>query len=93
RLADHIQVLRDGGHVASWRGEDTTPDQAVAAMVGRELGRLTRRAGTAATPTAEPVLKVRGLSGRRHRDVSFDLRPGEILGVAGLPDSGRVELL
>ncbi len=66
RLADHIQVLRDGGHVASWRSEDTTPDQAVAAMVGRELGRFTRRSGTA-TPTAEPALKVRGLSGRRHR--------------------------
>ncbi|MER7856574.1 sugar ABC transporter ATP-binding protein [Streptomyces bacillaris] len=92
KLADHIQVLRDGGHVASWRSEDTTPDQAVAAMVGRELGGFTRRSGAAA-PTAEPALKVRGLSGRRHRDVSFDLRPGEILGVAGLPDSGRVELL
>ncbi|WP_030421460.1 sugar ABC transporter ATP-binding protein [Streptomyces sp. SCSIO 75703] len=93
RLADHIQVLRDGGHVASWRSEDTTPDQAVAAMVGRELGQFTRRAGAAATPTAEPALKVRGLSGKRHHGVSFDLRPGEILGVAGLPDSGRVELL
>ncbi|MFC9469472.1 sugar ABC transporter ATP-binding protein [Streptomyces coelicoflavus] len=92
RLADHIQVLRDGGHVASWRSEDTTPDQAVAAMVGRELGRFTRRAG-AAQPTAEPALKVTELSGKRHRDVSFELRPGEILGVAGLPDSGRVELL
>ncbi|MEU2989302.1 sugar ABC transporter ATP-binding protein [Streptomyces griseoincarnatus] len=92
RLADHIQVLRDGGHVASWRSEDTTPDQAVAAMVGRELGRFTRRAGTA-EPTAEPALRVTELSGKRHRDVSFELRPGEILGVAGLPDSGRVELL
>ncbi|MFD4348909.1 sugar ABC transporter ATP-binding protein [Streptomyces coelicoflavus] len=92
RLADHIQVLRDGGHVASWRSEDTTPDQAVAAMVGRELGRFTRRTGTT-EPTAEPALRVRELSGKRHRDVSFELRPGEILGVAGLPDSGRVELL
>ncbi|MFJ6075241.1 sugar ABC transporter ATP-binding protein [Streptomyces sp. NPDC093065] len=92
RLADHIQVLRDGGHVASWRSEDTTPDQAVAAMVGRELGQFTRRAG-AAEPTAEPALRVTELSGKRHRDVSFELRPGEILGVAGLPDSGRVELL
>ncbi|MYU24682.1 sugar ABC transporter ATP-binding protein [Streptomyces sp. SID8352] len=93
RLADHIQVLRDGGHVASWRSADTTPDQAVAAMVGRELGGFTRRAGNSAAPAAEPALKVRELSGRRHRGVSFDLRPGEILGVAGLPDSGRVELL
>ncbi|BFO16086.1 hypothetical protein SHKM778_24740 [Streptomyces sp. KM77-8] len=61
-------------------------------MVGRELGGFARRAG-ATESTAEPALKVEGLSGRRHRDVSFELRPGEILGVAGLPDSGRVELL
>ena len=93
RLADHIQVLRDGGHVASWRSTETTPDQAVAAMVGRELGQFSRRAGNGNTPATEPALKVRELSGTRHRDVSFDLRPGEILGVAGLPDSGRVELL
>ncbi|MFE4669836.1 sugar ABC transporter ATP-binding protein [Streptomyces sp. NPDC056716] len=93
RLADHIQVLRDGGHVASWRRAETTPDQAVAAMVGRELGQFTRRAGQPADPALEPALKVRELSGRRHHRVSFELRPGEILGVAGLPDSGRVELL
>ncbi|MEV0782457.1 sugar ABC transporter ATP-binding protein [Streptomyces sp. NPDC050423] len=93
RLADHIQVLRDGAHVAGWRSADTTPDQAVAAMVGRELGQFTRRAVRETGPAAEPALKVRELSGRRHRGVTFDLRPGEILGVAGLPDSGRVELL
>ncbi|MEU3657134.1 sugar ABC transporter ATP-binding protein [Streptomyces sp. NPDC032161] len=93
RLADHIQVLRDGAHVASWRSAETTPDQAVAAMVGRELGQFTRRAGRKAEPDAEPALSVRELSGRRHSGVTFDLRPGEILGVAGLPDSGRVELL
>ncbi|WP_406406266.1 sugar ABC transporter ATP-binding protein [Streptomyces halstedii] len=93
RLADHIQVLRDGAHVASWRSADTTPDQAVAAMVGRELGQFTRRAVGESGPDTEPALKVRELSGRRHHGVTFDLRPGEILGVAGLPDSGRVELL
>ncbi|MET8831968.1 sugar ABC transporter ATP-binding protein [Streptomyces sp. NPDC004610] len=93
RLADHIQVLRDGGHVASWPRAATTPDRAVAAMVGRELGQFTRRAARPGDPGVAPVLTVRELSGRRHHGVSFDLRPGEILGVAGLPDSGRVELL
>ncbi|MFD7552346.1 sugar ABC transporter ATP-binding protein [Streptomyces sp. NPDC059578] len=93
RLADRIEVLRDGSHVASWRGTDTTPDQAVAAMVGRELGGFDRRATQRIDPATAPALRVRELSGRRHRDVSFDLRPGEILGIAGLPDSGRVELL
>jgi ABC-type sugar transport system ATPase subunit len=99
RLADRIEVLRDGAHVASWRTADTTPEQAVAAMVGRELGRFARRttadgaSGTPQTPQTPPALRVLGLSGRRHHDVSFEVRPGEILGVAGLPDSGRVELL
>ncbi|MEU0690649.1 sugar ABC transporter ATP-binding protein [Streptomyces uncialis] len=93
RLADRIEVLRDGTHVASWRREDTTPDQAVAAMVGRELGGFSRRAARPVGPADRPALRVRELSGRRHTDISFDLRPGEILGVAGLPDSGRVELL
>ncbi|AXI77384.1 sugar ABC transporter ATP-binding protein [Peterkaempfera bronchialis] len=93
RLADRIEVLRDGAHVASWRNSETSPDQAVAAMVGRELGQFARRADRRPDPAMRPALRVRELSGRRHRGVSFDVRPGEILGVAGLPDSGRVELL
>lgn len=98
RLADRIEVLRDGRHVASWRRDEVTPEQAVAAMVGRELGQFASRAdlraasGTEA-PSGSPALAVRALGGRRHSSVTFDVRPGEILGVAGLPDSGRVELL
>jgi ABC-type sugar transport system ATPase subunit len=97
-LADRIEVLRDGRHVASWRRDDVTPDQAVAAMVGRELGQFTARAELSiATATdrgaSAPALALRGVSGRRHRDVDLEVRPGEILGIAGLPDSGRVELL
>ncbi|WP_103500845.1 sugar ABC transporter ATP-binding protein [Streptomyces sp. SM14] len=93
RLADHIQVLRDGTHVAGWRREETTPDRAVAAMVGRELAAVTDRAGHQGAPEGPPALSVRELSGRRHTGISLQVRPGEILGVAGLPDSGRVELL
>ncbi|MBL3808420.1 sugar ABC transporter ATP-binding protein [Streptomyces sp. BRB081] len=93
RLADHIQVLRDGAHVASWRRDETTPEQAVAAMVGRELGQFTRRTTDTPPPATRPALTVRQLSGRRHHDISLELRPGEILGIAGLPDSGRIELL
>src|SRR5690606_545088 len=58
QLADHIQVLRDGAHVASWRAEETDPDRAVAAMVGRELGGFTRRSDQGSRPdaSAEPAL-------------------------------------
>ncbi|WP_042166454.1 sugar ABC transporter ATP-binding protein [Streptomyces sp. NBRC 110035] len=93
RLADRIEVLRDGSHVASWRNSETTPEQAVAAMVGRRLGHFERRPDHHPDPAVTPALRVDGLTGRRHRDVSLEIRPGEILGVAGLPDSGRVELL
>lgn len=94
-LADQIHVLRDGRHVASMRTADTTHDEVVAAMVGRELGAALERSSkhSSETDTGTPALAVAGLGGRGHRDVSFDVRPGEILGVAGLPDSGRVELL
>ncbi len=98
RLADRIEVLRDGRHVASWRRDEVTPEQAVAAMVGRELGQFASRAAQRAAEgivvaDAAPALRVAGLSGRRHRGVDLEVRPGEILGVAGLPDSGRVEML
>lgn len=96
RLSDQIEVLRDGRHVASWRRDDVTADQAVAAMVGRELGHFAGRTDEsieAVDREAAPVLRVRELAGRRHQDVSFEVRPGEILGIAGLPDSGRVEML
>ncbi|UCM89744.1 sugar ABC transporter ATP-binding protein [Streptomyces marincola] len=92
RLTDQIEVLRDGSHVASWRTAETTPDRAVAAMVGRELGQFEERERRG-RPDRRPALAVTGLSGRRHSDITLDVRPGEILGVAGLPDSGRVELL
>lgn len=96
-LADQIEVLRDGRHVASWRRSEATPEQAVAAMVGRELGQFTSRAELRPSRPGEAeiaaALAVSELSGRRHSGISFDVRSGEILGVAGLPDSGRVELL
>jgi ABC-type sugar transport system ATPase subunit len=94
-LSDQIHVLRDGRHVASMRTSETTQDRVVAAMVGRELGAALKRTEEHSneTDSCEPVLSLVGLSGSGHHNVSFSLRPGEILGIAGLPDSGRVELL
>ncbi|MCW4459959.1 sugar ABC transporter ATP-binding protein [Microbacterium sp. MPKO10] len=92
-LCDRLEVLRDGTHVASWRRDEVTPDDVVSAMVGRELEKFDGRDDRSAPADVAPALSVTDLSGSRHDDVSFEVRPGEILGIAGLPDSGRVELL
>jgi ribose transport system ATP-binding protein len=93
RLADRITILRDGRHLLTEPLTDVTPEQIVEGIVGKKIeGQLSYRARYVA-PDAAPLLEVRGLNaGHRVRDVSFALRPGEILGLAGLMGSGRTEL-
>ena len=88
-LADKVCVMRDGLLVTEWPTEETTPGEVVRAMIGRDLSEWDHE------PAAGPgtLCKIRGLSGPTFRNVSFDLREGEVLGIAGLPDSGRDELL
>ncbi|MGA3527384.1 sugar ABC transporter ATP-binding protein [Melissospora conviva] len=93
-LSQHIHVLRDGRHVGDWPTAEVAPDQVVAAMVGRELaGEIDRPAGPTRNPQTAPRLALSGLTGKGFGDVTLDVAPGEVVGVAGLPDSGRVELL
>jgi ribose transport system ATP-binding protein len=88
QLAQRVTVLRDGQLIATLGTEALTPDSIAQMMVGRELSNLY-------PPKHEPdvdapvVLAVRNLEAPGVRDVSFDLRRGEILGFAGLIGSGR----
>jgi ABC-type sugar transport system ATPase subunit len=88
RLADRATVLRDGETIGTVEVASTSADELIRMMVGRELQAATRSQRTA----GEMVLKVDGLTTRKLRDVSFDLRRGEVLGIAGLVGSGRSEL-
>ena len=92
RISDEVTVMRDGRWVATERAEDLTTDIIIRLMVGRELGE--RFPEKIATP-GETALTVRSLtSAHSHvRDVSFDVRRGEILGIAGLGGAGRTEVL
>ena len=93
-LSQHIHVLRDGRHVGDWPTAEVAPDQVVAAMVGRELaGEIGRPAAPARDQRVAPRLALTGLTGKGFNDVTLEVAPGEVVGVAGLPDSGRVELL
>jgi ribose transport system ATP-binding protein len=91
RLADRITVLRDGRVVATRARGEASIRELVSLMVGRDA---TPPADAAPTPPpAEiPLLRVRGLRrGPALRDVGFELRSGEVLGLAGLVGSGRTE--
>jgi inositol transport system ATP-binding protein len=86
-IADEVSVFRDGHYVGTHLAADVTRDQIIHMMVGREITQMFPKEEV---PIGEVRLSVRELSlkGVFH-DVSFDLRAGEILGVAGLVGSGR----
>lgn len=90
QIADRVTVLRDGEYVDTKAVCDTTNDELVALMVGRRLDHYYTRTYN---PREETVLSVKNLSGGRVRDVSFDLKRGEILGFAGLVGAGRSETM
>jgi rhamnose transport system ATP-binding protein len=86
-LADRVTVLRDGGHVVTAPAQGLERAQLIRWMVGREVSEEFP-AGTASP--GRTVLDVAGLSADpRFRDVSFSVREGEIVGLAGLVGSGR----
>ena len=89
-LADRVTVLRDGALIGTKAIGDVDEASLVSMMVGREIGQLFPKV----EPTiGEVVLKVSNLScGSRVQNISFALRRGEILGVAGLVGSGRTEM-
>ena len=91
-LADRITVYRDGTLSGRFETATTTQAALIRAMVGRDLGDLfaIRRR----REPGEVALRVRGLGrGRQVRDASFEVRRGEIVGVAGLVGAGRSELV
>ncbi|MEO6528621.1 MAG: sugar ABC transporter ATP-binding protein [Gemmatimonadaceae bacterium] len=92
QIADNYTVLRDGRSVGSGAIAGTTNDQLIARMVGRTSDGLFP--ARQHVQGSEIVLSVRGLTALpRLREASFDLRRGEIFGIAGLLGSGRSELV
>jgi ABC-type sugar transport system ATPase subunit len=92
---DRVTILRDGKFVATNVTREINEGTLVSQMIGRTIdaGASYRRA-TPVSADAAPALRVTGLnSGRRLRDVSLSVRPGEVLGVGGLVGAGRSELL
>jgi len=91
RIANRVTVLRDGRRVATHGVAEVTPADLVREMVGHDLP---ERKASGARSAGAVAMRVNHLSaGERVRDVSFEVREGEILGLAGLIGSGRTETL
>lgn len=99
-FADRITILRDGAHVITQEMSDTAQAQIVQYMVGRSISDLyseNRSANpdgtTAARNKENAVLRVEHLTSKgEFSDVSFEIYPGEIVGMAGLVGAGRTEI-
>jgi len=89
QIADRVTVLRDGATIGTREAQDTTIEEIITMMVGRELAARPERSGG---EPGEIVLQVEHLTTEKIKDVSFDLRRGEVLGIAGLVGAGRSEL-
>jgi len=91
RISDRITVIRDGRYVGTRETRETTMKEVISMMVGREISGEVKPVGV--RQGREVVLEVSGLSTKELlKDVSFELRKGEILGFAGLMGAGRTEV-
>ena len=92
-ISDDVTIMRDGKWIATERAQDLTTDKIINMMVGRDL---TNRFPPKTNVPKEPILKVSNLTAKvknSFKDISFELREGEILGVAGLVGAKRTEVV
>ena len=92
RISDEVSIMRDGRLINTSPASGLTTDKIITMMVGRELDNVFPPKDNV---PGEVIFKVEGLTARYRnlKDVSFELRRGEILGVAGLVGAGRTEAL
>jgi ribose transport system ATP-binding protein len=89
-ICDKVEVLRDGKYIGSANVSQVTKDELITMMVGRKLE---EQFPHIEIPCGDIMLQVKGLSyGNRIKNISFDVKKGEILGLAGLMGAGRTEV-
>ncbi|MCE1254099.1 MAG: sugar ABC transporter ATP-binding protein [Anaerolineae bacterium] len=93
QIADEVTIMRDGMQVGTWKSSELTNDLIINRMVGREL---THRFPPKDNIPSDVLMHVEGLSSphaKSFKDVTFELRRGEILGIGGLVGAQRTELV
>ena len=93
KISDEVTIMRDGTYVGTWPSNELTTDLIIQRMVGREL---TNRYPPRSNVPGDVILKVENFTSinpRSFKDVSFELKKGEILGIGGLVGAQRTELM
>ena len=90
QISDRITVMRDGQYIGTVNTPEVSMDEIIRMMVGRVIYEQPKEKSNV-TPDAPVVLEARGLLSKDVKNVSFQLRRGEILGFAGLMGAGRTE--
>jgi len=89
RLSDRVTIIRDGRYIATANTDDTNKQQLIKLMVGRELSEnYPERDKTA----KEPILTLNKVTGNGVKNISLEVKRGEVLGLGGLVGAGRTEL-
>ena len=93
RISDEVTIMRDGQYIGTWDARELTTDFIITKMVGRELTNLYPKRENVPGEVVFEVEDFTSINPRSFRHVSFNLRKGEILGVAGLVGAQRTELM
>lgn len=92
-IADEISIMRDGNMIGTWPARQLTADNIITKMVGRDMS---QRFPPKTNTPGEVFMKINeysSINSRSFQNISFDLRRGEILGIAGLVGAQRTELV
>ena len=89
QIADRVTVLRDGQKIGTLEKSEMSDELIIKMMVGRELSQMYPKQKV---KLGETVLKVENLTTKRFKDVTFEVKRGEIFGMAGLVGAGRTDI-
>ena len=93
RISDEVTIMRDGQYVGTWSAKELTTDFIITKMVGRELSNLYPKRENVPGEAVFEVEDFTSINPKSFRHATFNVRKGEILGVAGLVGAQRTELM
>ena len=93
RISDEVTIMRDGQYIGTWQSKGLTTDFIITKMVGRELSNLYPPRKNVPGEVVFEVKDFTSINPKSFRNASFNVRKGEILGVAGLVGAQRTELM